>query len=133
MTEILSRLVTFRQKDENGLLPCQCGGRSLKFVISSQPISQWYVCCRTCEVHLHGYRSEAETISIWNNRLRESALIALVQGAAGEIERLRKILLKLASEEPLDTLYAKDKFFSGAELIERRRFAEQALNPQEAT
>src|ERR1039458_1308387 len=82
--------------------------------------------------------SDESVLTLWNSRPREAALIALVEEAAEEIERLREL-----AAESRDTLDAAipcvgrdSSSFSTQYALrqakEQRDRCEQALNPQEA-
>jgi hypothetical protein len=89
MTDILTRLAALTQKDGNVLMPCPfCKSPPMKV----GPFER-HCCCRNDACII---RSITCPINEWNTRPREAALIALVQEAAQEIQRL-----KLREEELL--------------------------------
>jgi hypothetical protein len=87
MTDIFTRLAALITKDKKGLLPCYCGhAASLQYVEDYSCYS--VICSRENHHETRWYETPEEAIDEWNSRPREAALIALVQEAAGEIERL---------------------------------------------
>jgi hypothetical protein len=101
MTDILTKLAALTTKDENGLLRCpNCSGDA-RICNPLEDDDGVFVICGRCAIHTqhkpHTTRpyqdttkeeAMAKAVSDWNNRPREAALAALVQEAAGEIERL---------------------------------------------
>jgi hypothetical protein len=96
MTDILTRLAGLTSKDENGLLPRQCGG-SAKIKESYDNAHLLNMRCKKCGLLITARRDEAA--AKWNHRPREAALIALVQEAVGEVERLEEKLDRFESED----------------------------------
>jgi hypothetical protein len=117
MSDILTGLAELTTKDPEGLLPCYCGAPG-----HLQDVKDYRVYSVKCSRENHHetgwYETPEEAIHEWNSRPRESALIALVQEAAGEIERLRETLGQIASSHHVGNAWAQDK-------------AAQALNRQE--
>ena len=92
MTDILTRLAALTQKDENGLLQCPiCNGPAKTWVDGRTYHRRWRAGCPAIGCPAVKAGKEAEAIAKWNTRPREAALIALVQEAAAEIERLETI------------------------------------------
>jgi hypothetical protein len=88
MTDILQRLAELTQMHGNGLLPCV---HCLVSACSAyeNDYGRWLVGCGSCGSHTGICKTKEDAIKLHNTRPREEALIALVQEAAGEIERMR--------------------------------------------
>jgi hypothetical protein len=91
MTDILTRLADF-SKLSHELVPCPICGHHEAFAQTSGK-GMWIIQCGNldCVVRVAG-ASKDKVQRRWNTRPRESALIALVQEAAAEIEHLRLAL-----------------------------------------
>ena len=142
MTDILTRLAGIEATDENGLLPCpHCGdnGQPLIWRVGNEATKErgCDVGCAECgftkRIRVIQYSlewAEERAIATWNARTREAALIALVQEAASEIERLRFALQRYA-----DADYQGTGFWDGISqpgiLLDMGCTAAQALKPQE--
>jgi hypothetical protein len=92
MVDILTRLAALTEKDRSGLLPCAVCGHpnevdGIKPTIES---NRRRVVCTHCGITTTWCDSAADAIARANDRPRESALLALVQEAAAEIERLKQ-------------------------------------------
>jgi hypothetical protein len=120
MSDILSRLAALTAKDSNGLLPCPLCGKPAKASRGTHQNAQLWSGCPS-KLCLAG--QDECTPGVWNARPREAALIALVQEAAGEIERMRKAM---ASKDNVISAFAD--IHPDADVI-----AERALNPQKPT
>lgn len=102
MTDILTRLAALTVRDANGLLPCpMCGGALYLHKVGNEHTKQrgWDSGCEKCRIHkrdrvIHQNHEWLlpKVVAAWNVRPREAALIALVQEAGAEIERLRNAL-----------------------------------------
>lgn len=104
MTDIPTKLAALTQKGENGLLPCpMCGdaGQPLVWRKGNEHTKDrgCDVGCAECgftkSIRVIRYSlewAEERAVAAWNSRPHEAALIALVQEAASEIERLRGYL-----------------------------------------
>lgn len=114
MTDILTRLAALTVKDENGMMPCVCG--STEYSLWDGKGTQAEASCENCgnavsvqvvdlfdpadniDLDMNTLRyppaaiekTRVELTRLWNEFQRQSDLIALVQEAAGEIERLRQ-------------------------------------------
>jgi hypothetical protein len=90
MTDISTRLAALTKTDENALLPCQCGN---KISLSHYRDSSILARCAACGWQYSDIDLPLEEfLRLVNKRPREAALIALVQEAGAEIERLRNAL-----------------------------------------
>jgi hypothetical protein len=91
MTDILTRLAAITAHIAGELLPCSHCQRSQCSVYQND-YGRWLVGCGSCGSHTGTCKTKEDAVKLHNNRPHESALIALVQEAAGEIERLRNSL-----------------------------------------
>ena len=98
MTDILTRLAALTANDESSPVPaCPfCG--SLHGSMRHDDGRHWWHCdaCDATGPALSRYSEDDEPC--WESRPHEAALIALVQEAAGEIERLRQTQLSSQTE-----------------------------------
>jgi hypothetical protein len=156
MTDILTRLAALTRKDVNKLLPCPFCGKAAE--VEEYEGAGHYVYCGNAEDRTETgcpfqpeakkfYDTKEEAIAAWNSRPREATLIALVQEAAAEIERLRGLVsvIRMKAEWRFqgsdfvaedDPAYAKVS--QGAQaatryLREILAIANKAFNPQEAS
>jgi hypothetical protein len=92
MTDILTKLAALTAIDKNGLLPCAICGHpnEVDGIKPSIESNRRRVVCTHCGMTTIWCDSAGHAIQTANNRPREAALIALVQEAAAEIERLSK-------------------------------------------
>jgi len=91
MTDILTKLAALTRKDTCQLLPCpSCSAKC--DTLSAHGFGNYSVKCFNCELQTQQHQGQDAAIAAWNTRLLEKALIALVQEAAGEIERLQAAL-----------------------------------------
>jgi hypothetical protein len=140
MTDLLSRLAALTQKKENGLLPCPfCleNGQPLIWRKGNEHTKEsgcdvgCVECGFTKSIRVIRYSlewAEERAVAAWNSRPRESALIALVQEAAGEIERVSQALHGMLDMFDMCGTVEQDEFERKA--IKR---AKQALSQQEAS
>jgi hypothetical protein len=133
MTDLLTRLAELTRKDDNGLLPCnhcqisQCSAYENDY-------GRWLVGCGACGSHTGTCKTKEDAVQLHNGRPREAALIALVQEAAGEIERLRKAAQNLIDTFKIGDGIVKDgvpRFVANAIAVTALHELNQALNPQE--
>ncbi len=142
MTDLATRLNAFRRTDNNGLLACPfCGGQA-----SCQSLGEYHddeqnaredfvVGCDACHAVFPPFSDKTLAADAWNSRAE--ALIALVQEAAGEIERLKKLVAE--SRDALDAaipcIGRDSSSFSTLSALrqvrEQRERCQQALNPQQ--
>jgi hypothetical protein len=142
MTDILTRLAALTLKNDAGLLPCpfcQEKGQPLIWRKGNENTKDrgCDVGCAECgftkSIRVIRYSmewAEERAVAAWNARPREAALIALVQEAAAEIERLRTALSQ-ATDFAAHVLQARTVEVSPllGPWIEKWKLA---INPQEA-
>jgi len=139
MSNILTRLAAFTAKDEASPVPaCPfCG--SFDGSKRHDDGRFWWHCdaCGATGPALSRYSEEDE--ACWESRPREAALIALVQEAAGEIERFRKLAAESrdALDAAIPSIGRDSSSFSTQYALkqakEQRERCELALNSQEPT
>lgn len=116
MTDILTKLAALTQL-LHGLQPCpRCG--AARDTLTAHGFGNYSVQCFDCGLQTRQQRGQEAAVNAWNIRPREAALIALVQEAVVEIERLEVALGKIASQH-----YEHHS----------QAIAAKALNPQEPT
>ena len=118
MTDILHRLAVLTGKLSDPLLPCPfCGGNAFCTEHEEE------CCCvnPVCKISKTPF-----SVKTWNIRPRETALIALVQEAAGEIARLRGALEEISKQQEYGG------YGTGLGYTQGARIAQKALNPQES-
>lgn len=118
MTDILTKLAALAQKDQHGLLPCICGSTEITKWHGKGTQAEMY-CARcsysasiqVCDLFAQPddfdfdmktlrypseavTRANAELVRRWNDRPRETALIALVQEAGGRLSGCVMALLR---------------------------------------
>jgi len=128
MTDILTKLAALADRNPTRLR-CPCCDDHIAYEIVRDGVTMLE--CRRCGLNICGVNLD-DCLRIWNRRPREAALIALVQEATGEIERLRAAL---AFYEDAD--YRGTGFWDGISspgiLLDNGNTARAALNPQEAS
>lgn len=88
MSDILTRLAALTATDETGLLPCPfCSGRA--YCGTPNDDEPDFIMCSFCAAVSDKTDTYESVSNLWNTRPREAVLIALVEEAAAEIERLR--------------------------------------------
>lgn len=141
MIDIITRLSALTAKDDASPIPaCPfCG--SFQGSSKHDDGRHWWHCdnCAATGPLTSRYSDPENGDAVWETRPREAALIALVQEAASEIERLRKLATE--SRDALDAVIpcvGRDSssfstVYALKQAREQRERCEQAINAREAT